>query len=101
MANTPSSSAIRSDGDDVLIDVKVVPGASRSRVMGLLGDRIKVAISAAPEKGRANAELVKLIATGCGVQTRSVTVERGSTSPQKTLRVRSVSPDAVRVALLG
>ena len=41
--------AIRIDGTDVLLDVKVVPGASRTRLVGPMGDRLKVAAALIPE----------------------------------------------------
>lgn len=81
---------IRPDGPDVLIQVKVVPGASRSRIVGPLGDRLKVAVAAPPEKGRANAELEALLAKLCGVRTADVTVETGRSAAAKLVRIRGV-----------
>lgn len=81
---------IRPDGPDVLIQVKVVPGASRSRIVGPLGDRLKVAVAAPPEKGRANAELEALLAKLCGVRTADVTVEAGRSAAAKLVRIRGV-----------
>ena len=42
--------------------MKVVPGASRTRLAGQLGDALKVAVAAPPEAGKANAALIELLA---------------------------------------
>ncbi len=75
----------------VELAVKVVPGASRSRVVGMLGDALKVAVSAAPEKGKANAAVIELLAKALGVTAREVRVVRGLTQPRKVIRVAGVT----------
>ncbi|MCP4593557.1 MAG: DUF167 domain-containing protein [bacterium] len=85
--------------DAVLIPVKVVPGASKTRIMGELDGRLKVAVSAAPEQGKANDALTSFLAGQLGVRRRAVTVDRGPTSPLKTVRVEGVSAVQVREAL--
>jgi uncharacterized protein YggU (UPF0235/DUF167 family) len=47
----------------------------------------KVAVAAAPEKGRANAELCAFLAHELGVPKSSVTVDSGNTSARKRLKV--------------
>ena len=78
---------IEADGDDVLIRIKAVPGASRDEIAGAVGDRLKVRVSAAPEGGKANKAICRLVAAALGAKSRQVTIERGRTSPEKTLRV--------------
>jgi len=90
---------IRADGDDVLLAVKVVPGATRTRVAGVLGDRLKITVAAAPEKGKANAAICELLAELCGVAPRAVRVEHGTTSPLKTVRLSATTVAQVRAAL--
>ena len=52
---------IRPADGGVMIAVKVVPGSSRDKVAGALGDCLKITTSAAPEKGRANAAVAKIL----------------------------------------
>jgi uncharacterized protein (TIGR00251 family) len=80
------------DGSGVLVAVKVVPGASRSRIAGPHGDLLKVHVAAPPERGRANEALCDLLAEALGVPRRAVSVVRGVSSPVKTVRVDGVSP---------
>ena len=81
---------ISQDGGDVLICVRVVPGASGNGIAGVLGDRLKVRVSAPAEGGRANKAVCAVIATQLGVRPRQVSVESGHTSPEKLLRVSDV-----------
>ncbi len=77
--------------------VKVVPGASRSQVAGVLGDRLKLRIAAPPEGGKANAAVLALLteATGC----RRIDLVAGHGSPEKILLLRGA--DASALARLG
>ena len=87
------------DKADLLIRLKVVPGSSRDAIAGVLGDRLKVKVAAAPEAGRANAAVCTLLAKALGVKPRELTVEAGATSPDKTVRVRSISVEEFRSRL--
>jgi uncharacterized protein (TIGR00251 family) len=92
--------AASQDGRGTLVTVKVVPGASRSRVVGPHGGAVKAQVAAPPERGRANDALCDLFATTLGVPRRAVSVVRGRTSPTKTLRVDGLAPDEVSRRLL-
>jgi uncharacterized protein (TIGR00251 family) len=85
--------------DGVLVPVKVVPGASKSRIVGELGGRLKVAVAAPPEKGKANAALEALLADRLGARRRDVSVVAGHNSPIKTVRVAGLDIEAVKAAL--
>jgi len=90
---------IRQIAGGVEIDLKVVPGASRSRVVGRLGSALKVQVAAPPEKGKANAAVVKLIAKALGIGEKAVQIVKGETSPNKRIRVMGVTPEAAAGAL--
>ena len=64
--------------------VKVVPGARRDEVVGLLGDRLKVRTAAPPEDGKANKAVAKLLAGHFGVGMRDVQLLSGHSSGEKT-----------------
>ncbi len=83
----------------VLLPVKVIPGASRTRLMGVLDGRAKIGVAAAAEKGKANEALTGFLAKLLGVRRRHVAVVSGRTSPLKTIRIEGVTPDAVRAAM--
>jgi len=87
------------EADAVLVPVKAVPGASRTRIVGELDGRLKVAVAAPPEKGKANKAIVALLARTLGVSRRDVTVVAGHTNPLKIIRIDQTTIDAIRAAL--
>lgn len=89
---------IEQHGEDVLIQVKAVPGASRDQIAGAVGDRLKVRIAAPPEGGKANKAICRLLARAMAVKPRQVSIESGQSSPEKTLRIAGVTAVAVREA---
>ena len=90
---------IREIEGGVEITIKAVPGASRDRIVGPLGDALKVQVSAPPEKGKANQAIVALIAKTLGVSARSVSVTRGGTTPRKTIQIAGRTIEDVRTRL--
>ena len=72
---------------EVLIPIKVVPGASRDQISGMLGERLKIRISAPAEGGKANAAVCRLIAQKLGINNATVEVASGSTNPEKIIRI--------------
>ncbi len=75
----------RWDGDDLLLRVKVQPKASRNALGELLGDRLKVYLTAPPVDGKANASLVKQLAKEFKVAKGQITIQRGELGREKDL----------------
>jgi uncharacterized protein len=80
------------DGEDLLITVWVVPGASATRIVGPHGDALKVRVAAPAEGGRANAALLRLLELKLGAP---CDVESGHAHRRKVIRARGASVDAV------
>ena len=82
-----------------ILHVKVVPGASRNRVVGMLGDALKVQVAAAPEKGKANEAVREVLAAFFGVKIGQVELISGQTQPRKTFLLKGVNDAAVQQKL--
>ncbi|MBP7935485.1 MAG: DUF167 domain-containing protein [Phycisphaerae bacterium] len=82
---------LRQQGGDVLLPVKVVPKASRDRIVGELDGALKIAVSAPPEKGAANKAVCTLVARTLGIRAQQVNVDSGHGSPRKSLRITGVT----------
>jgi uncharacterized protein (TIGR00251 family) len=71
----------------------VVPGAQRTEVVGLHGDRLKLRLAAPPEKGAANQELIAFLARALHLPKSSLKLTLGATSRAKVVAVLDLSPD--------
>jgi uncharacterized protein (TIGR00251 family) len=90
------SGPVRESADAVELDVQVVPRASRSRVVGLQAERVKVQLAAPPVDGAANEELEVVLARALDVPRRDVALVRGATSKKKTMRIAGLTAAEVR-----
>lgn len=75
-------------GIDLL--VKAQAGSKKTGVLGLLGDSLKLGVSAPPEGGRANEALVEMIAKIFAVRRSSVTLVTGKTAKSKRFRIEGI-----------
>jgi uncharacterized protein (TIGR00251 family) len=68
--------------------VKVTPRSARSEVVGAMTDgTLKVRIAATPERGKANDELIGVLARHFGVERSAVSILSGHTATLKLVRV--------------
>jgi uncharacterized protein len=86
---------VREEPGAVTFDVLVTPRASRERLGPVVDGRLKVAVSAPPVDGEANAAVCALLARALGVARSRVSVARGDSSRRKTVRVEGVAVDVV------
>ena len=77
--------------------VKVTPKASRNAVLGWHGDALKIAVTAAPERGKANAAVQALLADALGVAKSSIVLLRGDTQSQKLFEIAGLGDDDLSV----
>ncbi len=75
----------------ITVHIKVVPGASRTRIMGLLGDALKIAISKPPAGGAANKEVMDLLSEFTG--SRHVSIIGGQTNPRKLVHIAGITKE--------
>lgn len=90
MSERQNSLKVTSKDGRLLFGVKVVPGSSRTEIAGLYGDSLKVRLSAAPEKGKANKALIKLLSEKLCITAGMITIDAGMTSQLKQVAVRNI-----------
>jgi uncharacterized protein (TIGR00251 family) len=77
------------EGEDLLIAVRVQPGASNDKIVGVVDDTLKIRITAPPEDGKANGYLIKFLAKTFGVAKSRVELIAGNSNRNKRLRIQS------------
>ncbi|CSC09415.1 MULTISPECIES: DUF167 family protein YggU [Vibrio] len=92
--------AVWREGDDLLLRLYIQPKASRDSIVGLHGEELKVAITAPPIDGKANAHLSKFLAKQCKVAKGSVVIEKGELGRHKQVRILQPSQIPPEIAAL-
>ena len=77
----------------VILDVRVIPRASRPGLAGTRDGALLVRLSAPPVGGAANAELIQVLAKALDVPKRQVTIVAGERSRLKRVRVEGLTAE--------
>jgi uncharacterized protein (TIGR00251 family) len=81
--------------DLVRLRLRVAPGASRTEVVGRLGEAWKVRVAAPPEDGRANEAVLRLLADTLGIGRRELELVAGQGARDKVVALAGVEPAEV------
>ena len=73
----------------LVLDIRVQPRASQNEIAGVVGERLKVRLTAPPVDGKANLALLKFLAECCGVPRGQVTLLSGDTGRNKRVRINN------------
>jgi len=71
----------------LILEICVQPRASRDEIVGPKGERLKIRLSAAPVDGKANQQLLKLLANLCAVRINQVSLISGANSRNKRIAI--------------
>jgi len=71
----------------ITVDILVQPRASRAKIGPMHDGRLKIAVTAPPVDGEANAAVIELVARQLGIARSAVAVVAGASSRRKTLRI--------------
>ena len=85
---------------DLEVEVRVQPRASRDRIEGFRDGALRVYVGAPPERGKANASVLRLFAKTLGISRARVALVRGKTSRTKRLRIVGMSEEEFRDRML-
>ena len=78
----------------------VTPGAREDGVNGWQGQSLRLKVRARPEKGRANAAALRLLAARLGLPRTSLSIVRGAASRDKLVEVEGLSDDELQRLLV-
>ena len=96
---------LRRDGADLLVAIRLSPKATNARIGGTFTDSagqrwLQASVTAPPDKGKANAALISLIAKRFKRPQSTILLETGDTNRLKRLRLSGAGPE-IETALLN
>lgn len=74
----------------VTITIKVEPRSSRAGIVGPYGKGLKVKLTSPPVEGKANKELIQVLAKAFKIRKGDVKILSGKTSKNKTVRINGI-----------
>lgn len=77
------------------VRLRVSPGSGRAEIVGRYGDGWKVRVTAAPEQGRANDAVLKLLADALSVPRERLTIVSGHSGRDKIVELTGVGPGLI------
>jgi uncharacterized protein (TIGR00251 family) len=84
----------------ISVEVSVRPGAPRSELVRVEEHRLVIAVAAAPDRGKANEELLRMIAKLVNVSRSEVSILKGHAARRKTIRIETENPSACAARLI-
>ncbi len=86
---------IREVEGGVVVSVKVQPNASKDRVVGERADQIKIAVTVAPEKGKANKAVIKVLSKWLGIKSSDIQIVSGETLREKKVFIKNINDENI------
>ena len=83
----------------IILSIRTQPGSSKNRIIGEYGGRLKLAVTAAPEKGKANKAVIELLADTLHISESSIHIISGESSRDKRLMIKGLTPEDIKSLL--
>ena len=83
----------------LVFNVKVAAGSSKTEVAGIYNGMLKVRLSAAPEKGKANQALIRLLSEKFNIPKARITITAGLTSKVKQVSMENITSQTINAIL--
>lgn len=74
--------------DFFIINLKVIPNAKKTEIIGLLDEALKIKVSSPPVEGKANAQIIKFFSDYLKVSKSKLEIISGEKSKYKQLKVK-------------
>ncbi len=82
---------IREMEDGIIIPAKIQPNSSKEQVMGEYAEKLKIAVTSPPEKGKANKAIVKVLAKWLNIKGSDIQIISGDKSKDKEIFIRNIT----------
>jgi len=78
-------------GNGIVIKVKIVPGASKNKIVGVYNNALKISITAPPVEGKANKECIAYLSKYFDVAKSKIEIISGKSSKNKLIKIYDIS----------
>ncbi len=92
---------LRETDDGIVLSLKVLAGSRAAGLRGIQDGALKVSVTVAPEKGKANKAVLKLLAKQLSLPKTKVQIISGHTNSQKQVLVIGVDLESLRAKIIG
>ncbi|MBW3598076.1 MAG: DUF167 domain-containing protein [Planctomycetes bacterium] len=84
---------LETTSEGVILSVKAKAAARKNGVMGVHDGALKIAVTQAPERGKANRAILDLLARSLGLRKSQIELLSGETSPEKRILIRAINQE--------
>jgi hypothetical protein len=91
---------IKEDENGVSFCIRVQPKSSKNEILGIVGEEMKIKLTAPPVEGEANKECIKFLARELGISKSSIRIIGGERSRNKVLRITGITKKEIEDRLL-
>ena len=85
--------AVEPHPEGSILPVRAHPGARRNEIRGEQDGALKVSVTQAPEKGKANKAIVELLSKSLSLRKSQFAILSGETCSQKRFLIRGIRPE--------
>lgn len=78
-------------GNDIIIKVKIVPGSSKNKIVGVYNDALKITITAPPVEGKANKKCISYLSKHFDIAKSKIEILSGKNSRNKLIKISNIN----------
>ena len=89
--NRDTNEYFKITGKDIVIKVKIIPGSSKNKIIGVYNDSLKITITAPPVEGEANKKCIAYLAKCFDVAKSKIEIISGKNGKNKLIKIYDFS----------
>ena len=82
---------IRESDNGIVFEVRLHPRGDRDRIAGVINHKLKIYVSAAPVKNKANESMIRLLSKSLKVPRNAIVIKQGATGRNKLIEIDSIT----------
>lgn len=82
---------IKIAGNDIIIKVKIIPGSSKNKIVGMYNNALKIAVTAPPVEGKANKKCISYLSKHFDIAKSKIEILSGKNSRNKLIKIYNIN----------